>query len=280
MCFLAGRERPTPHAMTTCRTLIGADSFQQGVQPEAAPILIPPLPPQLVRCDAQDFEVTPFDLDPSAGDLTVGANESKGLGNGSSKSALRSVVPPLIVNVKKVHTFRFGLVTTAAATFTDTDLLHICAIGAPTIALPNQLVPMFASVRLMRARLYNLPDISLGPTTATINWSQTAGVDLPTEYKSTVDYQSTASVVDLVPPRQSNVGFWLNNATIGGNALFVVVNPGQANYLDVTLEVETGDISHNHVAFQSSATATAVGAVYGPSKAGQFAPIGFTPYIV
>jgi hypothetical protein len=189
----------------------------------------------------------------------------------------RSIVPTLVVNIKKVHTFRFQIAAGSSFTFRDTDLLRIAAIGAPTVALPNQLVALFTSVRLLRARLYNLPDSSLSPTQSSIEWSGSAGVDSPLEYKSTVDYTSNAGSADLVPSKQSNAGFWLNPANIGGVNFFKVTNVGSSvNFVDVTIEGETGDIDHSPSVFSATA-ATTVGVQYSVSNA-SLTPVGYSPY--
>lgn len=208
--------------------------------------------------------------------LTAGRPKTRRARSSAKRSppqATRHRQPPsLLSTVKLSHRFRWvnsNPSNPVSETFSNVDM---CQFLTSKIGGSTTTTPIISSARLKSVELFtswssatSSPPSGDVPRIFFAEDSQS-----PQETKSDSNLgQADVGYARLVPPKNSQAGFWVSDASTSANLFNVYIPAGYSAVLDVVIEATLSDQNH--------ATTGFVGTSGSSTSLGQFAPSNLSP---
>lgn len=180
--------------------------------------------------------------------------------------------PSLLSTIKGKHRFRWvtsNPVNPVSEVFNNVDM---CQFLTSKIGASTTTVTLLSSARLISVEMWH----SWSSTTASppsgdvprIFFSDDAQSPQETKTDSNLG-QSNIGYSKLVPPKNSQAGFWTSDASTSNNLFTVYAPAGYSVVLDVVIEYTLSDQNHTGGTF--------IGTSGSSTSCGQFAPANLSP---
>jgi hypothetical protein len=191
--------------------------------------------------------------------------------NGTGTVKSRSP-PSLLSTVKGKHRFRWVNSNPSNPVSEVFNNIDLCQFLTSKIGSSTTTTPIISSARLIKIEMWH----SWASATASPPSGDVPRIYFAEDSQSPQETKTDSSLGQadigyscLVPPKNSEAGFWVSDASTSTNLFTVQVPAGYSIVLDVVIEFTLADQNHATVGF--------VGTSGSSTSLGQFAPANLSP---
>jgi hypothetical protein len=180
--------------------------------------------------------------------------------------------PSLRSTIRSTHRFRWVSSNPSNAISEVFNNVDMCQFLTSKVGSSTTTVPLISSARLASVEMWSSwKDATASPPSGDVPRIFFAeDSQSPQETKSDANLgQADVGYVKLVPPKNSQAGFWVSDASTSANMFSIYVPAGYSVVLDVVIEFTLADQNH--------ATTIFVGTSGSSTSLGQFAPANLSP---